>query len=497
MDRRASGILLHITSLPSLYGIGDCGPQAYAFVDFLKLSGQKYWQILPLNPTDGINGHSPYSCSSAFAGSPLLISPDVLIKNGFLKDSDLKNIPSFDASQVDYGKVSAFKQKLFNLAFQRFKGQLYKGGYELFVSEQHHWLEDFVVFSVAKNVFKGKSWDQWPKAFKKRDPKAIAHFKRKYAKTLEQIKFVQYLFFHQWHQLKAYAHQQGISIIGDIPIYINYDSAAVWCNQAFFKLDKEGHLRFVSGCPPDYFSKTGQRWGNPVYDWANLKKSKYSWWSLRMAHNLSLFDILRIDHFLGFCSFWQIPAYEKLAVFGQWVKGPGEGFFKFLLKHFENLPLIAEDLGEITNDAIALMKKFDFPGMRVLLFGFNGDPKKNPHAPGNYPTRCVVYTGTHDNNTVQGWYHAEAKEHERANIKAVLGVRPLPRQLHWQMIEVLMKSRAHTVIIPVQDILGLGASARMNTPATKGNNWKWRMESNALTTFLSHRLLKMTKRYKR
>lgn len=497
MDKRASGILLHITSLPSPYGIGDLGPQAYAFVDFLKGTGQKYWQILPINPTDGINGHSPYSCSSAFAGNPLLISPDVLIKEGFLKSSDLNSIPSCEGNQVDYAKVSVFKQRLFNLAFQRFKKQLYKGGYELFVSDQQFWLEDFALYSVAKSVFAGASWDQWPKTFKSRHPKAMVHFKKKYARALEQIKFVQYLFFRQWYQLKTYAREEGISIIGDIPIYINYDSTTVWRNRSFFKLDREGNVKFVSGCPPDYFSKTGQRWGNPVYDWTNLKKAKYSWWVSRLAHNLSLFDVLRIDHFLGFCSFWQIPAHEKLAVFGQWVEGPGEGLFKYLLKHFGSLPLIAEDLGETTNAVEVLMKKFDFPGMRVLLFGFNGDPRKNPHVPANYPVCCVVYTGTHDNNTVQGWYHTEAKEHERANIKAVLKVKPSPRQLHWQMIEVLMKSRANTVIIPLQDVLGLGADARMNTPATTVNNWKWHMEANALTTSVRHRLLKITKRYKR
>ena len=494
---RSSGILFHISSLPSDYGTGDLGPQAYAFVDFLKASGQSCWQILPINPTDGINGHSPYSCFSAFAGNPLLISPDLLIAEGLLRSSDVKNLSLLDEQHIDYARLTVLKHRLFELAFKNFVRQSYQGGYELFVSQQKKWLDDFALFLVAKAVFKGQCWDQWPKALKDRDPKALAQFKKKHAKDLERIKFIQYLFFRQWHKLKAYANGQGIAMIGDIPIYVNYDSVDVWCYRPFFKLDKQGGLKFISGCPPDYFSKTGQRWGNPVYDWAHLKKAKYSWWTYRIEHNLSLFDFLRIDHFRGFSSFWQIPAHEKLAVFGQWVKGPGESFFKVLFQNFKQLPIIAEDLGEVSEAAVALMKKFEFPGMRVLLFGFEGDPKKNPHVPVNYPANCIVYTGTHDNNTAQGWYHQEAKEHERANIKTVLGIKPQPRQLHWQMIEALMKSKADTVIIPIQDVLGLDASARMNTPATKVNNWKWRLKKGALTSSVAAKLLKVTRRFKR
>jgi 4-alpha-glucanotransferase len=495
MSKKA-GVLLHVSSLPSPYGIGDLGPHAYAFVDFLRKSGQTYWQILPINPTDGINGHSPYSCSSAFAGNPFFISPDLLVIDGLLKASDLKHLPSFN-EEVDFVKVAAFKQKLFELAFKNFCQESYQGGYELFVNQHNYWLEDFALFHVAKTAFKGECWEQWPYAVRNRQPKALADFKKKHLKQIELVKFIQYLFFRQWQKLKAHANKQGVLIIGDIPIYVNYDSAEVWCNRQFFKLDTEGRLKFVSGCPPDYFSKTGQRWGNPVYDWGKLKKAKYGWWVNRISHNLTLFDSLRIDHFRGFSSFWQIPAHEKLAVFGQWVKGPGEDFFKILLKHFNSLPLIAEDLGEPSNDAIALMSKFKLPGMRVLLFSFNGDPKKNPHVPKNYPANCVAYTGTHDNNTVQGWYYQESKEHERSNIKKVLNLKPNPRQLHWQMIEVLMKSKANTIIIPLPDLLGLDASARMNTPATKVNNWKWRFESKVLNAFLSTRILKVTRGSKR
>lgn len=496
MSKRTSGVLLHISSLPSPYGIGDLGPHAYAFVDFLKSTGQTYWQILPINPTDGINGHSPYSCYSAFAGNPFLISPDLLVMDGFLKASDLKHVPDFEQN-VDFVKVGSFKEKIFELAFRNFSKTSYRGGYELFVNQHQAWLDDFALFYVAKLTFEGECWEQWPQAIRDRQPKALVAFKKKHSKKIELVKFIQYLFFRQWQKLKAYANKSGISIIGDIPIYVNYDSADVWCNRQFFKLEKDGGLKCVSGCPPDYFSKTGQRWGNPVYDWAKLKKAKYSWWVNRIAHNLSLFDSLRIDHFRGFASFWQIPAHEKLAVFGQWIKGPGEDFFKVLLKHFNALPLIAEDLGEPSDDAIALMNKFELPGMRVLLFGFNGDPKRNPHVPRNYPANCVAYTGTHDNNTIQGWYYQESKEHERANIKAVLNLKPNPRQLHWQMIEVLMKSKANITILPLPDILGLDSSARMNTPATKVNNWKWRFESKELSPSVNSKLLRLTRLSKR
>ena len=322
----------------------------------------------------------------------------------------------------------------------------------------------------------------------------LEEFVRRHASELERVKFIQYIFYRQWHKLKAYANSKNVAIIGDIPIYVNYDSVEVWRYPSFFKLDREGHMQFISGCPPDYFSRTGQRWGNPVYNWAHLKKAKYSWWVERIAHDLEMFDYLRIDHFRGFAGFWQIPAHEKLAVFGRWVKGPGAAFFKLLAKHFKKLPIIAEDLGEITPDVIELMKKFGFPGMRVLLFAFNGDINDNPHVPANYPAHCVAYTGTHDNNTIQGWYHQEAKPHEKANIARILQKKITPRNLHWTMIEVLMESRAETVIIPMPDFLGLREDGRMNTPATKVNNWQWRLKSNALTPRLNQKIARITKK---
>ena len=493
MHNRHSGILLHISSLPSKYGIGDMGPSAYAFLDFAALSQQRYWQVLPINPTDGINGNSPYSCSSAFAGNPLLISPDMMVMEGFLKASEVKiSVPSTE-DQVNYSVVTVFKEKIFKTAFKKFQKRTDRGDFDRFVKAQQYWLEDFALFTVIKSVHGGRGWNEWPKPLKVRQPQALEEFASKYSLEVEQVKFIQYLFFHQWHQLKAYANDKNVAIIGDIPIYVNYDSVEVWRHPSYFKLDNEGHLKFISGCPPDYFSRTGQRWGNPVYNWAQLKKVKYSWWVARIAHDLEMFDFLRIDHFRGFAGFWQIPAHEKLAVFGRWVKGPGSSFFKVLARRFKRLPIIAEDLGEITPDVIELMKKFGFPGMRVLLFAFSGDINSNPHVPANYPTHCVAYTGTHDNNTIQGWYHQEAKAHEKANLSHVLQTKFTPRNLHWAMIEVLMRSCAQTVIIPMADFLGLKEEGRMNTPATKVNNWKWRLKANALTHQLAHKIARMTK----
>ena len=390
--------------------------------------------------------------------------------------------------------VSVFKEKIFNTAYRRFQKRDDREDFDHFVKDQHYWLEDFALFTVIKSVHGGRGWNEWPKALKTRQPQALKEFSRRNSSDLERVKFIQYLFFRQWHKLKDYANSKNVAIIGDIPIYVNYDSVEVWRHPSFFKIDSEGHLKFISGCPPDYFSRTGQRWGNPVYNWAQLKKVKYSWWVERIAHDLQMFDYLRIDHFRGFAGFWQIPAHEKLAVFGRWVKGPGAAFFKVLAKRFKPLPIIAEDLGEITPDVIELMKKFGFPGMRVLLFAFNGDINGNPHVPANYPVHCVAYTGTHDNNTIQGWYHQEAKPHEKANIARVLQTKFTPRNLHWTMIEVLMRSRAETVIIPMPDFLGLREEGRMNTPATKVNNWQWRLKANALTPRLSQKIARITKK---
>lgn len=494
---RSSGILLHITSLPSPFGIGDLGPGAYAMADFLKSAGQSYWQVLPLNPTDGINGHSPYSCFSAFAGNPLLISPQLMVKEGFLKPGDLRRPGGLDKHSVDYSKVGEFKDRLFDLAFVRWTKVKDTAEYARFYEKHKTWLEDFALFQTAKGVYTGRCWAEWPAGLRLRKPQALAQFAREHAPAIERVKFIQFVFFSQWKKFKSYVNSKGVRIIGDIPIYVNYDSTEVWCHPKLFKLNEKMEMKFVSGCPPDYFSKTGQRWGNPVYDWAALKKTKYDWWARRIEHNLGLFDKLRIDHFRGFVSFWQIPAQEKFAVFGRWVKASGGDFFKQMTRRFSHLPLIAEDLGEITEEVIELMRRFNFPGMRVLMFAFDGDLKTNPHVPANYPANCLAYTGTHDNNTVHGWYNTEAKLHQKANLRRLLGQKTPVKQLHWLFIRTLMQSKANTVILPLSDVLGLGAQARMNTPATKVNNWKWRVNDRLLVPSVRAKLLKSTKESKR
>ena len=417
-----------------------------------------------------------------------------MVIEGFLKPGDV-NIPVPSAEgKVDYTKVTRFKEKIFNSAYRRFQKNSNVEDFDRFVRAQHYWLENFALFTVIKSAHGGRGWNEWPGPLRTRQPQALKEFARRNSSDLERVKFIQYLFFRQWRKLKDYANSKNVAIIGDIPIYVNYDSVEVWCHPSFFKIDSAGNLQFISGCPPDYFSRIGQRWGNPVYNWAHLKKVKYSWWVKRIAHDLQMFDYLRIDHFRGFAGYWQIPAHEKLAVFGRWVKGPGAHFFKVLAKHFKSLPIIAEDLGEITPDVIELTKKFGFPGMRVLLFAFDGDIEDNPHVPANYPAYCVAYSGTHDNNTIQGWYHQEAKGHEKANIARVLQTKFTPRNLHWTMIEVLMRSRAEIVIVPMQDFLGLREEGRMNTPATKVNNWQWRLKANALTRRLAHKIARITKK---
>jgi len=494
MNERASGVLLHITSLASPYGIGDLGPCAYEFVDFLSQSRQRLWQILPINPTDGINSHSPYSCYSAFAGNTLLISPDLLLKEHWISKRDLAILPKFASGSIKYPAVIQSKAKILKTAFDHFKRRrMEQAGFNLFCSQQKYWLDDFALFVTLKKHCEGKLWGDWPKQFKMREPAALKAFAKKFPDDILRVKFEQYLFFKQWYALKRYSQQKGIRLVGDIPIYVNYDSADVWTNPKIFKLDRYLKPKFVSGVPPDYFSKTGQRWGNPVYDWKRLRQKGYAWWIERTEHNIELFDYVRIDHFRGFASYWQIPECEKIAVFGQWVKAPGTHFFSTLLKTFDKLPIIAEDLGYITPDVIALIKKFKFPGMRVLLFAFDDNAKSNPHRSENYPKNCVAYTGTHDNNTVRGWYEKDASPQAKENVAHHFHGNITAQNVSWTFIKEVMKSGANVAIIPLQDILGLGNEARVNRPSTLGNNWQWRMKLGSLKDSASRKLAKVTK----
>ncbi len=507
MKRRGSGILLHITSLPSSFGIGDLGPWAFRFADFLSETKQSFWQVLPLNPTTLGSGSSPYSSPSAFAGNPLLISPELLFEEGLLSRSDVE-APSFPAGKVDYQRVSRYKRSLLHRAYQNFKKKAEKDfRFEIFCEENGEWLEDYALFVSSKGHFGERAWSQWPKEIRDRQAKELRELKEKVRERMELEKFIQYLFFQQWLSLKWYSNGKGIQIIGDLPIYVDYESAGVWANPEIFKLDSNRKPLVVAGIPPDYFSSTGQLWKNPIYHWEVLKKKDYSWWVRRVAHNLRIFDMVRLDHFKGFVDFWEVPSRERTAVKGRWVKGPGDDFFHALLKHFPDLPFIAEDLGVITPEVHALRDQFGFPGMRVLQFAFGNDPLADEYKPHRYIQNCVAYTGTHDNDTLIGWIWGKRDystrrpneiRTERENALKYLGSGSVnKKEIHWEFIRLLMMSVANFVVIPMQDLLGLGEEARMNRPATAGTNWEWRFLPKQLTRSLKKRLVEMTEIYMR
>jgi 4-alpha-glucanotransferase len=476
MDKRGSGILLHITSLPSPFGIGDLGPGAYRFADFLLETNQQYWQILPLRPTDPMSGNSPYSSISASAGNTLLISPDLLIDSGFLMKDDVAAPPSFPDQRCDYATVVPYKMNLFSLAYERFKtNKNEKNFYEEFCLSHKDWLEDFARFVVIKNHNNGQVWSEWPRGLRDRNPKDLAKIENDLHDEIEREKFLQYLFFKQWLSLRHYCNERGIKFIGDIPIYVRYDSVDVWTNTDLFKLDKEKRPLSVAGVPPDYFSKTGQLWGNPIYRWDVLKKTGFKWWLQRIAQNLQLVDLLRIDHFRGFVGFWEVPASEETAINGVWVKAPAADFFKSLLKKFPVDSFIAEDLGLITDDVREIMIQFGFQGMRVLLFAFGEDLPSHPYLPHNYIPACVVYTGTHDNNTAMGWFDNELTSQDRKRLFNYLGREISGDQVSKELIRLAMMSVAITVVTPMQDILNLGEEMRMNRPSVAKGNWEWRL----------------------
>lgn len=508
MKKRRSGILLHVTSLPSPYGIGDLGAWAYRFTDFLYETHQRFWQVLPLHPTSTDRGNSPYSSRSAFAGNALLISPEGLMREGLLPRSGLKDVPSFPEGKVQYRVVTEYKETLLCIAYKKFKEQK-KGDWEFesFCQENAHWLEDYALFTVLESHFGGRVWNRWPKEIRDRKAKRMEALKEKFRDSMEMEKFFQYLFSKQWLSLKGYCNSKGIQIIGDVPIYVNYDSADVWAYPEIFKLDTSKRPLTVAGIPPDYFSAAGQLWGNPIYRWDVLKRKNYSWWVSRIAHNLKLFDMVRLDHFKGFVDYWEVPAGERTAVNGKWVKGPRDSFFYALQKHFPPLPFIAEDLGVITREVQALRDRFGLPGMRVLQFAFGDDPLADEYKPMNYLPNCVAYTGTHDNDTLISWLYGgrghstrrpEEIRLEKENALRYLGnVKKDKKNIHWEFIRLLMMSSANWVIIPMQDILGLGDWARMNRPATTEENWEWRLKPGQLTPYLKKRLAEMTGIYGR
>ncbi|MFA5088972.1 MAG: 4-alpha-glucanotransferase, partial [Candidatus Omnitrophota bacterium] len=416
-----------------------------------------------------------------------------LVADGWLDEEHLSPAPEFLSEKVDYDQVRDYKAHLLGVAYERFRDQKKgKKDFEKFCVQNADWLEDYSLFVSFKEHYDGALWTEWPEEIKEREASALKGLREKFSEKLEKVKFFQFLFFEQWLKLKSYCHARHVSVIGDIPIYVNLDSADVWANPEIFKLDEKRQPLYVAGVPPDYFSADGQRWGNPVYDWAKIEETGYQWWIKRIGHSLKLYDWLRIDHFRGFNAFWQIPVEEQTGRNGQWVEGPADKFFQVLADSFDKLPIIAEDLGIITPDVTETMNRFGFPGMKVLLFAFSGDLETHPYIPKNFVKNCVVYTGTHDNNTVQGWYRVDATEEEKNNLNTYLGPKIKLDNIHWEFIRMAMRSVALLAIIPAQDLLGLDERSRMNIPSTPQGNWQWRIQPEALAPALTQKLAKLT-----
>ena len=483
---RSSGILLHPSSLPSRGGIGDFGPAAYEFVNFLTEARQTLWQVLPLAPTG--YGNSPYSATSAFAGNPLLISLERLAEHGWLDKRRLSTLPSPTGS-VDFQWVSAAKMPIIEEAALNFLGRArpeQRQRFDHFCNQNREWLDDFVLFRFLRRHFDGKQWSAWPREFAQRDPAALqrVRIESKEALVIEEV--IQFFFSEQWDALRTACHRRGIRIVGDVAIFVSYDSADVWTHREIFSLLPDGQPEFVAGVPPDAFSATGQRWGNPLYRWDVLKSRGYDWWIARMRATLRICDIVRLDHFRGFEQYWQIPAGEPTAVNGRWVPGPGDDLFRALHAALGNLPFVAEDLGFITPEVHALRDRLDMPGMRVMQFGF-ADPGAEMYLPHRYHPNVVAYTGTHDNDTTRGWWQHVATEAERVAAGQYLGTRN-ESDIAWAMIGALESSVADTVIVPLQDVLNLGSEARMNVPSRPDGNWAWRFLPGQLTPEIAQRL---------
>ena len=493
---RLSGILVHPTSFPSPYGIGDLGQGAYDFIDFLEASGQHLWQVLPLGPTGF--GDSPYQGFSAFAGQPLIISPANLKELGLLTDADFADMPEWDPKCVDYGEVLNFKTGLYHRAFDTFQhtpDKMLLEEFEAFCRIQDSWLSDYALFMAGKDAHEGRCWLEWEDDLRTPDAISRKKWEDKLSEAIEYYKFLQFLFFRQWNALKEYANERGIEIIGDIPIFVSLDSVDVWAHKELFQLDTKGYPTSVAGVPPDYFSATGQLWGNPLYDWDAHKKDGYSWWISRIRHQISMTDYLRIDHFRGFEAYWAVPAGEETALNGKWVKGPNEELFLAIQKELgDDLPIFAEDLGIITPEVEWLRDMFHFAGMRVLQFAFEGLGESD-YLPHNFTTtNCLCYTGTHDNNTTAGWYEAlpeECRDKIRRYTNTDGGVISL------DFIRMCMGSIARYAIFPIQDLLMLGSESRMNTPGVAAANWTFRYESTDLTADRAAWLLQTTKLYGR
>ena len=496
MFERSSGILLHPTSLPGKYGIGSLGKEAYKFVDFLKKANQKLWQIFPLGPTG--YGDSPYQCFSTFAGNPYLIDFDLLIEQNLLAEEDLKGV-DFGGNEeyIDYGAIYNQKYPLLRKAYENFKAnenKELKEKLETFKAENSSWLDDYSLYISLKNHFNGLPWNEWEDDIRTRKEAAINKYKAELADEIEYNNFIQFLFFTQWNNVKKYANDNGIKIIGDIPIFVAVDSSDAWANPEIFLFDPELKPVKVAGVPPDYFSATGQLWGNPLYDWDKLKELNYKWWVDRVKANLSTCDIIRIDHFRGFDEYWAVPYGDKTAENGTWCPGPRTDLFNAIKNELGELPIIAEDLGTMTQGVIDLREATGFPGMKILGFAFDSK-EENDYLPHTYTKNCVVYTGTHDNDTLIGWF-TKANEDDKQFARNYLNSRS-DNEIHWDAIRGAWSSVANMAIAPIQDFLGLGSEARINTPGLASGNWQWRLKDGVLTDELAERIAKLTKVYSR
>ena len=491
---RSSGILLHPTSLPGQFGSGDLGAPAYHFVDWLVAAGQSLWQMLPLGPAGLAN--SPYMSHSAFAGSPLLIDLQELVSHDWLTQEDLCITQGLSAYRVDYSEVTAFRMRIIAKASDQF----FKHGtsedlkqYALYCAAEKSWLEDYALFQALNHEYGEQEWSSWNTDLAHREPNALKKASEELHDSITFHKFTQWCFARQWSLLKKYANDRNVILVGDIPIFVAYHSADVWAHPKEFHLDKDGMPTVVAGVPPDYFSKTGQRWGNPLYRWDVIKETKYRWWIERFRKTFALFDVLRIDHFRGFESYWEIPEGEETAEKGRWVKGPGEEFFKNVQRKLGTLPIIAEDLGIITMEVHTLREKLGFPGMKVLQFAFNSGPE-NAYLPHRYEPNCVVYTGTHDNDTTRGWYE-KSSNHERDFVRRYC--KTDGKEIQWDFIKLALESVAEIAIIPYQDVIGLGSEGRMNIPGTIEGNWEWRFTWDQVGTDSANRLYELTALYGR
>lgn len=475
--QRVSGILMPVFSLPSPCGIGDFGPSCTSFINLLHESGLRVWQILPLVQTDPACGNSPYSSDSAFAGNPILISPERLYEEGLISKGD---IPAVPVGPVDYNGVIRQKNKLLQKSFSQFeKARKHQDEFEGFCSINRYWLEDFSLFIVLKSRFKNKVWNQWPVPYRDRHPEALARVQEEQARALMEVRFEQFLFYRQWSSVKAQCAEKNIEIWGDLPYYMDLNCSDVWSHPQLYKLDENKRPQCVGGVPPDYFCSTGQLWGNPVYNWEAMEHTGFAWWLDRIRHNLYLYDRVRVDHFRGLVGYWEVGREEKTAVNGIWVPAPGRHLLEKVREIHQPIPLIAEDLGTITDDVREVMAEFGLPGMKILQFAFGEDNPRHPYLPYNFSHDCVVYTGTHDNHTTRGWFTREMKKEDKQRLYHYLGQKVTGQKVAPALIQLALASAADAAIVPAQDVLNLGEDARINTPAVPAGNWEWRLSSLA------------------